>query len=150
MNKNKVIHIACFFVFILLFSLSCRTVSVSPAWGLCGYEDPVNECEWMKKTIRQNKTKKLAISEVWAEKHIIVENKGVDEYVKLNGFDHAYMVRLKSVLNSDWFIYDCEGNKKGRVNYVSNGFVYYSYYDTDFDTYIHCHILETNVIYDQE
>ena len=152
MTEINIIKYFQFFIVIGFFVIltSCRTVFESSAWGICGYDDPVNECEWMKSIIRQNRTTKLAISEVWAEKHIIVEEEGIDKYVKLNGFDHAYMVRLKGNINSIWSIYDCEGNIKGRVNYVANGFVYYSYYDTDLDTYIHCHILETNVIYDQE
>ena len=143
----KYISIFCIFVFI--FS-SCRTTYVSSAWGICGYEDPVIECEWMQRIIKHNKTEKLAISEVLAEKHIIVEKEGVSKYEKINGYDHAYYVSCKSHLNPVETIFDCEGNEKGRVNYVANGFIYYSYYDKDLDTYIHFHILETNVIYIQE
>ena len=149
MNKNKVIHIACFFVFILLFSPSCRTASVSPAWGLCGYEDPVNECEWMRKIIQKNRTKGMIIEEVVTEKYILIRETDSVYYEKTGELMYAYQItcELTGIFKYDLFdtdSYDCNGQ------YLNSGYgvgspIFYS----ESGQFFTGKIIDLNIIYEQ-
>lgn len=147
----KKIFGACIFVIMLILS-SCRAVSISPAWGLCGYEDPVNECEWMKKIIRQNRTKGMYIAEVVAERYIYIQGEDSAYYEKTGELMYAYQItcELTGKYTIDLFdtdSYDCNGQ------HLNSGYGYgfpIQYKDKVTQQSYRCMIIDLNIIYEQE
>ena len=151
MLKMKQIH-ALYILMLMLFLSSCRTTTVSPAWGLCGYEDPVNECEWMRKIIRQNRTKGMIIEEVVTEKYIQIRGADSIYYEKTGELMYAYQIscELTGKYTIDLFdtdYYDCNGQ------YLDSGYGDISpifYKDPESGHIFRCDIIDSNIIYEQE
>ena len=145
MLKIKQIH-ALFILMLMLILSSCRTATISPAWGLCGYEDPVNECEWMRKIIRQHRTKRMQIAEVVAEMYI--EKDSLIE--KTDELMYAYQIDIENDPNChDCFrvtSYDCNGNRLLEGGYIAGMSPLHVYKDS---LYINCKIIDYNIIYNQ-
>lgn len=142
-----------FTIFVALLLCSCRSVNISSTWGLCGSEDPVKECEWMRKIIRQNRTRVMQIAEVVAEKYIVKEEKDSVIYEKINGLMYAYQIYCENHPNChDCFLvtsYDCNGKILSSDGYLIGGSGW-SYFDNNYSTYVHCNIIDVNIIYEQK
>gem|GEM_PF-1991814 len=151
MLKMKQIH-ALFILMLMLFLSSCRTATVSPAWGLCGYEDPVNECEWMRKIIHKNRTKGMYIAEVVAEKYIYIQGEDSAYYEKTGELMYAYQITLEltgkyTYDEYDMKAYDCNGQ------YLNQGYGIsfpIEYRDNKTQQDYRCIIIDSNIIYEQE
>ena len=145
--------ISIFYIFVLMLILpSCRTASVSPAWGICGYEDPVNECEWMQEIIRQYRTKRLVIAEVIAEKCLY--DKEGNLIKKEDDHIYAYQIYCEAYINcKDCFLvdtYDCNGVLIDNAQYsIGTGF---DMFDENLSEsyFYYCRIIDVNTIYEQK
>ena len=148
MSNRWFLNILCFFIPFVMFFSSCRTASIRESWGLCGYEDPVNECEWMQKIIRQNKNRNFRIAEVMAEKYIRIEETDTIRYEKTDEVLYAYQICFDDVLPPfdiyDMHTYDCSGECLCSGTNIGQPI---TFFDKERQLVFKCIVKHTNIIY---